>query len=204
MHALIIDSSSRQNGSVSRQLTQQFRDQWQAHYPDATLTERDLIKTQVPHLSAETIEGFFAPTPSLQAKRATVLSDQLIDEFMAADVICFGVPMYNFNVPSALKAYIDQIVRVGRTFNKVADGQLEGLCAGKRVLVCLSMGGMFADTEMDMVQPWFRALGSFLNLDAVEFVVVQGSSRGNFSRPQAVASAGPQIHHFLSAADAVA
>lgn len=200
MRALVIEASSRQNSSVTRNMTQQFRQQFALAYPEGRLVERDLIKTQVPHLSADTIEGFFAPSPSLQAKRATVLSDQLIAEFMAADLLCFGVPMYNFNVPSALKAYMDQIVRIGRTFTKVADGKLQGLCAGKRALVCVSMGGMFAGSEMDLVQPWFKAIADFLNLDEIEFICVEGTSRGNFSRQQAMDLTSDQIHHFLTAA----
>lgn len=200
MRALVIEASSRQNSSVTRNMTQQFRQQFAQVYPDGQLQERDLIKTQVPHLSADTIEGFFALSPSLQAKRATVLSDRLITEFMAADLLCFGVPMYNFNVPSALKAYMDQIIRVGHTFTKVTDGELQGLCAGKRALVCVSMGGMFAGSEMDLVQPWFKAIANFLNLDGIDFVCVEGTSRGNFSRSQAMDLTADQIHAFLSAA----
>ena len=101
-------------------------------YGESQLMYRDLAKSSVPHLSADTIEGFFSTAPSLNAKKATVLSDLLLEEFMRADLICFGVPVYNFNVPSAWKAYSDQIVRIGITFEKSRDGQLQGICQGKR------------------------------------------------------------------------
>lgn len=195
--ALVIDSSSRGIGSVTRSLTQQFSQQFQALNEDNVLVYRDLVKSAVPHLSAETIEGFFSPKPSLRAKRATTLSDQLIAEFSEADLICIGCPVYNFNLPSALKAYIDQIVRVGKTFQKKGDGQLEGLCQGKKLLVFYSMGGMYQDTEMDFIKPYFRALAGFMGIDQVDFIVVEGTSRAGFKQDAQLAECATQIESYL-------
>ncbi|WP_296055758.1 NAD(P)H-dependent oxidoreductase [uncultured Amphritea sp.] len=178
--ALVIDSSSRSSGSVTRSLTQQFISSFTDVNGESQLMYRDLAKSSVPHLSADTIEGFFSTAPSLNAKKATVLSDLLLEEFMRADLICFGVPVYNFNVPSALKAYIDQIVRIGITFEKQGDGQLQGLCQGKSILVLYSMGGVFQDTELDFIKPYFKAIAQFIGADRVDFIAVEGTSRKGF------------------------
>lgn len=195
--ALVIDSSSRGAGSVTRSLTTLFSTQFRALETDNTLVYRDLVKSAVPHLSAETIEGFFSPQPSVRAMRATVLSDQLIEEFLAADLICIGCPVYNFNLPSALKAYIDQIVRVGKTFRKKGDGQLEGLCKGKKLLVFYSMGGMYRGTEMDFIQPYFEAIGRFMGIQQIDFIAVEGTSRAGFNQEAQLQSCATRIAEYL-------
>lgn len=196
--ALVIDSSSRHLGSVTRQMTQKFLTQFEALSGENRILHRDLVKSAVPHLSAETIEGFFSPQPSQRAQRATVLSDQLVDEFLSADLICIGTPMYNFNVPSALKAYIDQVIRVGRTFQKVGDGQLQGLCQGKQMLVMYAMGGKYQSTSMDLIKPYFEVLAEFLALDQVSFIAVDGTSRGGFQQEQEMKVTEEGITKFLS------
>jgi len=195
--ALVIDSSSRTNGSITRMMTQQYVAEFKRLNTDHEVCYRDLMKSLVPHLSAEMIEGFFSPEPSVRAKRATRLSDQLVDEFLAADLLCFAVPVYNFNVPSSLKAYIDQIIRVGRTFTKQADGQLQGLCQGKRAVVLYAMGGMYKGTEMDLLRPYFNTLAQFLALDDIQFINIQGSSRSGFNRDQQLQVSAEQIRLYL-------
>ncbi len=196
--ALVIDSSSRHVGSITRALTKQFISSFVENNGESNLVYRDLAKSSVPHLSAEAIEGFFSPTPSLRAKRATVLSDLLLEEFLGADLICIGVPMYNFNLPSALKAYLDQIVRIGKTFQKQGDGRLKGLCNGKNILVLYSMGGMYKDSDMDFIKPYFKAITKFIGADRVDFVAIQGTSRAGFNLQEQLSESGEVIQNYLA------
>jgi multimeric flavodoxin WrbA len=112
---LRINSSSRLQGSHSRDLADIWEKNWLKHHPSDEIIIRELVETPIPHISDMTIAGYFTPkdqhTEEMQA--ATTLSDQLIEELLAADILLLSVPMYNFLIPSALKAYIDQIVRVG-------------------------------------------------------------------------------------------
>lgn len=199
--ALVIDSSSRALGSVTRTLTHKFITEFTQLHDKENLVYRDLIKSSVPHLSAEAIEGFFSPQPTSRAKRATVLSDLLVEEFLQADVICMGVAVYNFNIPSALKAYIDQIIRIGKTFRKQGDGQLEGLCKDKNMIILYSMGGMYQDTEMDFIKPYFKALAGFIGIHNVKFIAVEGTSRSGFELESHLPESGRLIEDFIKQVD---
>jgi FMN-dependent NADH-azoreductase len=115
---LHIDSSPRGKRSHSRQLTREFVEAWKQAHPIDLITYRDVGRNPVPHIDESTIAAAYTP-PELRPPElwdAVRYSDGLVDEFLAADVYVIGVPMYNFSIPSAFKAYIDQIVRVGRTF----------------------------------------------------------------------------------------
>ena len=195
--ALVIDSSSRTLGSVTRTLTQKFIAGFSQKYGEESVVYRDLVKSSVPHLSADTIEGFFSLQPTYRAKRATVLSDLLVDEFLQAEVICIGVAVYNFNIPSSLKAYIDQIVRIGKTFRKQGDGQLEGLCQNKKLIILYSMGGMYQDTEMDFIKPYFKALAGFIGISDVEFIAIEGTSRSGFKLEEHIEESTMRIETLL-------
>ncbi len=116
---LIVNSSPRGERSITRRLTAQFQQQRQEAHAGTTVVSRDLAAQPVPPVTDAWIIGAFAPpeahTP--EAKAALGVSDQLVDELLSADRFVFGVPMYNFNIPSTFKSYIDQVVRVGRTFS---------------------------------------------------------------------------------------
>lgn len=141
---LHVDASPRAERSVSRTLSQEFIAAWKAAHPDDTLTYRDLGHESVPHVNEPWIAAAFtAPTEhSPELAEAIRLSDELIDEFLAADRYVFGVPMYNLSVPSVVKAYIDQIVRVGRTFTVDSTGYA-GLVKDKKMLVVTAQGGSY-------------------------------------------------------------
>ncbi|NEQ23650.1 MAG: FMN-dependent NADH-azoreductase, partial [Microcoleus sp. SIO2G3] len=117
-HLLHIDSSPRGERSHSRRLTREFIDAWMQAHPTDVVTYRDVGRNPAPHVDEPWIAAAYTPpaqrTPQLQ--EAIRISDQLVDEFLSADVYVIGVPMYNLSIPSTLKAYIDQIVRIGRTF----------------------------------------------------------------------------------------
>ncbi|QYO62272.1 FMN-dependent NADH-azoreductase [Leptolyngbya sp. 7M] len=117
VHLLHIDVSPRGERSHSRRMTREFVEQWKRIHPNDTITYRDIGRNPIPHVDESWIAAAFSPPEQYtsELREAIRLSDELVDEFLAADVYVIGVPMYNFSVPSVFKAYIDQIVRVGRT-----------------------------------------------------------------------------------------
>lgn len=178
---LRIDTSARTQGSHTRALGDAFEIQWQNRFPDTHVIRRDLAAEPVPQISEATVQGFYtAPVDMTDALRAaTAVSDQLIDELMAADALMITVPIYNFSIPAALKAWIDQIVRAGRTF--AFDGtQFTGLVTGKPVFVMCAYGvsgyapgGPLASA--DFLKPYLRQLFNFLGCTEVHFYDIQGA-----------------------------
>lgn len=186
---LRIDCSSRHEGSWSRRLG----DHLAAHLaPTLTLT-RDLALMPVPHVSAETIGAFFSDPASHDAAQmqATALSDALIAEIETADDILITVPMYNFGIPSALKAWIDQIVRIGRTFS--FDGQsFGGLVAGKRAFVIIAYGAAGYEGDFrpaDFVAPYLTFVLTFIGITDVTLIPVEGINMGGGEQAEAAARA---------------
>ena len=179
---LRIDSSSRIENSHSRKLVDYFQTVWQKKHPDTQIVVRDLVETQLPHLSDTAIAGFYTPaeqqTPEM--KQATALSDELIDELQSGDVLLLSVPMYNFSVPSALKAWIDQIVRIGQTF--AYDGtNFTGLVKVQRAyIICTYGSGGYVDggafSAMNFLEPYLRGLLSFLGIKEIKFFHLQGTT----------------------------
>jgi FMN-dependent NADH-azoreductase len=143
-HILHIDSSPRNERSHSRNLTRRFVTDWKNAHPQDSVTYRDLGHHPVPHVDESWIAAAYSnpKTHSPELQKAISTSDTLIDELLAADRYVFGVPMYNFNVPSTFKAYIDQIVRVNRTF-AVNEQGYQGLVQGKKLLIITSSGGSY-------------------------------------------------------------
>lgn len=176
---LRIDASSRRGEANSRELANLFLSQWLLHEPDAQIVRRDLAEAPVPHIANETIQGYYTPAEQMTAalKTATALSDRLIAEVIEADVLLIATPMYNFTVPSALKAWIDQVVRIGRTFSY--DGkEFAGLLPGKRAFVMVAYGaGGYLDggpfAVADFVQPYLKFLLGFLGISDVTFVAIE-------------------------------
>ena len=121
---LVIESSARQQGSVSRELTRQFIGNWQAAHPADQIQIRDLAVEPVPHLDATLLGGWMTPSEqqSEAEKAALARSNQLTDELLAADVLVLAAPMYNFAIPSTLKAWLDHVLRAGVTFKYTETG----------------------------------------------------------------------------------
>jgi FMN-dependent NADH-azoreductase len=192
---LHIDSSPLYGRSVSRELTAAFTAQWRASHPDGRVIHRDLNATAIPPVNAEWIGAVYTPeearTP--QQKELLALSDSLLAELDEADEYVFGVPMHNFGVPSALKLWIDQIARVGKTF-AYADGRPKGLIAGKKATFIIATGGIYdAQTQMasfNFVEPYLRSVFGFLGVTNAKFLTAggtaalnQGRDRGAFLAP---------------------
>lgn len=177
MKYLVIKSSLMGESSVSNALVNK-------HVADLTangheVLERDLNRAPIAHLDAETFTAWQTEPnqrdPVLQHKAA--LSDQLIGELRAADVVLIAAPMYNFGVPSPLKAWIDQIARAGHTF-RYTDSGPQGLLTGKRGILVLTRGGQYAGTAIDTQQPYLTHLLQFLGIEQVDTVFAEGLAMG--------------------------
>ncbi|AHM04046.1 FMN-dependent NADH-azoreductase [Roseibacterium elongatum DSM 19469] len=164
---LRIDASARREGSVSRDLTDRILARLA---PEAQVTVRDLAHG-LPLIDADWVEANFtqaeARTP---AQRQTLaLSDTLVAELTAADLIVIGLPIYNFGVPAALKAWVDQVARAGVTFRYTEAGP-EGLLTGKRAIVAVASGGTEAGSEIDFATGYLRHVLGFIGITEVEVV----------------------------------
>jgi FMN-dependent NADH-azoreductase len=177
---LRVDSSPRITNSHSRKLADILQTQWQKKHPKGLIVVRDIISKPIPHLSNDTISAFYTPVEKLttQAKDALKLSDELIAEIKSADALLISAPMYNFSVPSSLKAWIDQIVRINSTFSFDGEG-FKGLLKNKKLYLCLSYGGNDYSSKMqsfDFTKPYLEKLFSFIGIDNSSCFLLEGSS----------------------------
>lgn len=191
---LQIQSSIFSNGGQSSQLAGRFVAAWRKANPGARVIVRDLAREPVPHLDAARFGAFLAKreerTPEQQA--VTDYSDALIEELKRADVVVLGLPMYNFGVPSTLKAYFDHIARAGVTFRYTEKGSV-GLLTGKKVYVFAARGGLYAGTPNDTQTPYVRTFLAFLGMSDVEFVYAEGLAISEASKQQGLACAHADI-----------
>jgi FMN-dependent NADH-azoreductase len=194
---LHIDSSVRSSGSLTRQLGGEFIAKLKAANPAASVVTRDLASTPAPHLTEAVLGAFFTPAEQRNAEQAAAIktSDALVDELLAADTIVIGAPMYNFSVPSGLKAWIDNVARAGRTFQYGANGP-EGLVSGKKVYVVVSTGGAYSEgpyAAYDHVTTYLRAVLGFLGMTDVTFIVAEGVAMGDEAVASAIAKSRAKI-----------
>ncbi|MEB3358561.1 MAG: FMN-dependent NADH-azoreductase [Synechococcales bacterium] len=193
-HILHLDVSPRGDRSISRSLTQSFVTDWKAAHPDSTVTYRDIGHHPVPFVSEDWIAAAFTPPEQHTPEQAAAirLSNELIDEFLAADLYVFGMPMYNFGVPASFKAYIDQIVRAGRTF-KVDENGYQGLVHGKKAVFALSQGGSFPPgtpaEAYDLQTPYLKQIFGFMGITDLEFVYADNLAAKGEEREQSIATA---------------
>ena len=195
---LHVDSSPLGDRSVSRKLTAQTVSALQARYPDSTIIVRDLGTTPLPHLDGVTLGAFFTPPDqrTTALNDAAILSDRAVDEVLAADIIVIGVPMWNFGIPSALKAWIDHIVRAGRTFKYGAAGPESLLPKGKRAIVVSSRGGVYSAGPMQMMdyqETYLKAVFGFIGLTDISFVRAEGMAMGEDAVKSAIGTAEMQL-----------
>ncbi len=174
-HVLIIESSARQQDSVSRQLTRDFIQQWQAAHPGDQINLRDVAANPLPHLNADLLGGWMKPAEqrSMPEQEAFERSNQLTDELLAADVLVMAAPMYNFTIPSTLKAWLDHVLRAGITFKYTPTGP-QGLLQGKRAIVLTALGGIHAGAGSDHQEPYLRQAMAFIGIHDVEFIHAEG------------------------------
>jgi FMN-dependent NADH-azoreductase len=179
---LHLDASPRGDSSISRQLSKAAVAAWKDKHPAGKVVKRDLNKTEMTFVDLDWIIGAFSTPDQLtdSHKSALAISDTLIAELLEADQIVIGTPMYNFAVPAVVKAWIDHVVRAGKTFNYLATGP-EGLAKGRKVVVAVASGGSYdkaSGLESDNYEiPYLRHILGFIGLTDVTFVQAGGTMR---------------------------
>jgi FMN-dependent NADH-azoreductase len=199
MKLLHIDSSITGTQSVSRQLTRDIVNTWIAGNPDTTVEYLDLVTNTPSHLSAESLGFRMPPTDAALTdgqRRENAVSEALVTQFLAADVIVVGAPLYNFSIPSQLKSWIDRISQAGRTFTYTATGP-KGLAAGKTVIVASSRGGVYSTSEggraMEHQESYLQTVFGFFGITDVRFVRAEGVAMGDAQKVEALAMAAAHI-----------
>lgn len=189
---LSIRTSLNGANGQSSQLAQRFIADWQARNPDGRVITRDLADEPVPHLTADTFQAFVTPPEqrTAQQQAAVSYSDSLIDELKSAAEVVLAVPMYNYSVPSTLRAYFDHIARAGVTFRYTSAGP-EGLLKGLQAYVFITRGGIHAGAA-DTQTPYLRQFLSFIGIDA-QFIHAEGLAMGDVTREQSLTAANQAI-----------
>lgn len=176
-HLLVVETSPRGPKSISRHLTRRFVDAWKAAHPHGQVTMRDLAAMSLPYVEASWLEAYFTPDDqqSSDMKERLRLSDVLVSELLAADHVVIGTPVYNYNVPAALKSWIDHIVRKGKTLG--FDGK--GLIPGKRATVLLASGGVYTEgspiRDRDIATQYLRLIFRVLGITDIDFIAGGGA-----------------------------
>lgn len=203
---LHIDSSVLGADSVSRQLTARLVAQWMAEHPTTVVEHLDLALDAPTHLSRDSLGFRLAPGAAGigEAQRhENAVSERLVSQFLASDVIVVGAPMYNFSVPSQLKAWIDRIAQVGRTFRYTDKGP-QGLAGGKTVIVASTRGGMYAANPalagLDHQESYLRTVFGFFGVTDLRVVRAEGMAMGEAAKASGLASAHLEIKRIIALA----
>jgi FMN-dependent NADH-azoreductase len=179
---LKIDVSPRGDHSISRQLGSRFATEWQSNHVGGEIVTRDLATTKIPYVDLPWIAGAFSAPDQHTAehKAALKLSDEFIGEFLGADEVVITTPMYNFSIPAVLKAWIDHIVRLNKTFSFGPDG-LKGLAAGKKVTVIIASGSEYTAgsplESYNLEGPYFRVVFGFIGITDLTIVHAGGTNK---------------------------
>jgi FMN-dependent NADH-azoreductase len=208
-HVLHLDSSPRSERSHSRRMTREFVEQWKQARPEDTVTYRDIGHHPVPYIDELWIAAAYtSPEQRTPEQREAIrLSDQLVDEFLAADIYIIGVPMYNFSVPGTFKSYIDQIVRIGRTFAFEPDHSANvyrPLVLGKKMFVVeargdsgFQPGGIYE--KMNHHDPYLVTIFGFMGITDITFVHVENDEYGGQKLAESIAAARTKISELVAA-----
>jgi len=204
---LYITVSPRGNHSISRQLGNAAVEAWKKKNPTGRVIERDLSKTALTFVDLDWIGGAFAPPEyhTENHKKALAISDELVSELVEADEIILATPMFNFAIPASLKAWIDHVVRAGKTFRYNAEGRPEGLLAGKnkKVLAIIASGGAYSErsgmTALDHESPYLRFILGFMGITDVRFVQAGGTGEVLQGRKSADEFLAPHLREVAAA-----
>ena len=193
MKLLHIDSSVLGSHSVSRQVSAAIVERLRKAMPQLEVVYRDLSATPLSHLSGSHLAALQgAATPDATLKQDLAAGETVLDEFLAADIVVLGAPMYNFTIPSQLKAWIDRIVVAGKTFKYGANGP-EGLVSNKRLIVAISRGGFYAAgtplAALEHLETYLRGVFGFIGVTELEFISADGIQIGPEHREKALAGA---------------
>ncbi len=198
---LHIRSGGNLEGSVTRQVGQLVIDTLRTRYPRVEVIPRDLVATPLPHIAPAFVGAMFSANADVPALS---LSDQLIEELFVSDALVLESPMYNFSIPSALKAWIDHVVRSHKTFRYTGTG-VEGMLKGKKTLLVLGSGAIYSAgpfMAMDFQEPYLRAMLGFIGLTDLETIRVEGLNMGPGAAAEGIAKAKTRVAQLLSGAAA--
>jgi FMN-dependent NADH-azoreductase len=196
---LQINASIHADQGQSTQLARRFVELFSRRHPDSRIVVRDLASNAVPHLNAERFAAFLSKPGERSAAQSDVVaySDALIAELKQADLIVLGLPMYNFGVPSQLKAYFDHIARAGETFRYTASGPL-GLLTGKKAYIFAARGGLYAGTALDTQTHYLRDFLRFVGIEDIEFIYAEGLAISPESKASGLARAEAEIERLAA------
>ena len=192
---LVINSSISGDNSVSRVLVEHAVAELVKTNPRARIVRRDVGETPIPHLTVETVAGVRGVPQTESEQRTRLLSDELVAELRAADCLIIGAPMYNFGVPTGLRAWFDHVLRPGETFAYTETGA-RGLLAEKRAIVIESRGGLYSEgpaKAIDFQEPYLRQLLGFIGVTDVTFIQAEKIGFGPQARDAAIATAKMQV-----------
>lgn len=196
-NVLLLKSSILADYSQSNKMADYFIQQWQEKNPEDTVTVRDLVNEPIPAINGEILAAFGPSDTKTEQQQAHLdLSNTLIDEIKAHDVIVIAAPMYNFTIPSHLKHYFDFIARSGHTFKYTEQGSV-GLLENKRAFVLTSRGGIYKDTPADTMVPYMTLFLNFLGIKDVEFIFAEGTALGTDSVEKAHQHAQQHINDLV-------
>ncbi len=204
MKLLHIDSSPLGGNSVSRELTRRIVAQWRAKNPGTVVEHLDLAVDAPSHLSVDSLGFRAGPNATglsdVQRKENEV-SERLVTQFLAADVVVVGAPMYNFSIPTQLKAWIDRVAQAGRTFAYTEKGP-QGLAGGKTVIVASTRGGVYSTNPalvgLDHQESYLKTVFAFFGITDVQFVRAEGVAMGEAAKAQALGQADVAIKSLLA------
>jgi FMN-dependent NADH-azoreductase len=202
MNVLVLDSSLSGPESVSRQVLDEAVDELLAADPQATIVRRDLATDPIPHLTPANVAGVRAEPATAEEQAARALSDALIAELRAADLVLIGAPMYNFSIPSTLRTWIDHVLRARETFAYGPDGP-RGLIGDRPVIVVEARGGAYSDpanAAADFQEPYLRFVLGFIGLKDLRFVRVERIGFGPEARAASISAATAEIREVAEAA----
>lgn len=195
---LRIQTGGDLKSSATRRIGQEVIDGLERIHPTHEVVVRDLVNDPVPHIGADFVGSMFSGNDS----DALALSNRLIEELFASDIIVLESPMYNFSIPSALKAWIDHVVRARKTFRITAQG-VEGMLEGKKVILVLGSGAVYSEGHfkpLDFQEPYLRAMLGFIGLTDLETIRIEGLNMGPDAAAAGIARAHEHVSRFLSAA----
>ena len=196
---LQINNSVFGDQGQSSRLTDTFVSQLRAGRSDTRIIRRDLSAATVPHLTADRFAAALTDPAERTAEQAreAALADTLVEELLSADLLVIGVPTYNFNIPSPLKAWFDHVARAGTTFRYTAAGP-EGLLQGKKAYVFVTSGGRHAGTETDFAAPYLRQILGFLGIEDVVFTHAEGLALGEEASRESLVAATARIQELAA------
>ncbi len=196
---LFVTTSPRGEDSLSTKVAQTLLEDLKAAHPGASVVTRDLGNNPLRHLDSTLLGGFFAPEDQRSAEQnaAVAVSDELVAELKAADIVVLASAMINFSITSTLKSWLDHLARAGLTFRYTEDGRPEGLVIGKKVYVVLATGGIYSTSPGDAIDfqaPYLKHMLGFMGMTDVEIVRVEGSIFSPEAAEKALEAATAKAH----------